>query len=403
MGKLSVKKWMENLDCTYDEVLLDNNQICQLNKKNFNDARTNLNKIWENNRNINLQKYFNNAKDLIGKVKGRVNEFGKTITNYDINYIRININGSRWFKEGKGVMVRRSKVKKLPYPFGIYDLEDIDKRFDLNLESAILPYEVLKILGESYDGKFYFIESIYTKGYVDKKDIAIVVDNNKWNLFLNPEEIYVVISNTYENINFGEKLFMGTIIPVECCNAIIPVRNKFGYAEYKKIDCFDKEGLNFGYLLFTEENILCQAFKTLGDIYGWGGDFESRDCSSLINEIYRCFGIVIGRNASDQVYSGVKSFDLTNMNSEEKKRFISKLPIGSELIFPGHTTLYIGSVLGEPYILHALSSIGNPNKVLSNGSLERVFVSEIVISDTNIQRVVDGKTFIESFDVAVCY
>ena len=80
MGKLSVKKWMENLDCTYDEVLLDNNQICQLNKKNFNDARTNLNKIWENNRNINLQKYFNNAKDLIGKVKGRVNEFGKTIT-----------------------------------------------------------------------------------------------------------------------------------------------------------------------------------------------------------------------------------------------------------------------------------------------------------------------------------
>ena len=33
LGNLSVKIWMKNLDCTNDEVLLDNNQICQLNKR----------------------------------------------------------------------------------------------------------------------------------------------------------------------------------------------------------------------------------------------------------------------------------------------------------------------------------------------------------------------------------
>ena len=46
-----------------------------------------------------------------------------------------------------------------------------------------------------------------------------------------------------------------------------------------------------GPLPLTRANIVRQAFKCLGERYGWGGSYNARDCSSFIADIFACFGI----------------------------------------------------------------------------------------------------------------
>ncbi|MFM7185364.1 MAG: NlpC/P60 family protein [Planctomycetota bacterium] len=55
-----------------------------------------------------------------------------------------------------------------------------------------------------------------------------------------------------------------------------------------------------GPLPATRANLLRQAFKFLGERYGWGHDFEARDCSGFVRDVYASLGIAIPRNTRDQ-------------------------------------------------------------------------------------------------------
>jgi hypothetical protein len=57
------------------------------------------------------------------------------------------------------------------------------------------------------------------------------------------------------------------------------------------------------YLPLTPRLLLQQAFKFLGERYGWGHDYDTRDCSGFVSEIYRSFGVLLPRNTSAQAVS----------------------------------------------------------------------------------------------------
>src|SRR5699024_1832041 len=80
------------------------------------------------------------------------------------------------------------------------------------------------------------------------------------------------------------------------------------------------KGLHLGYLPYTKENIILQAFKFKDESYGWGGLNNTRDCSAFIMDIYRSFGLRLPRNTQDQ---GAKSlgigYDLKHIGSLEEK------------------------------------------------------------------------------------
>ncbi|MGB8714833.1 MAG: SH3 domain-containing protein, partial [Rhodanobacteraceae bacterium] len=44
------------------------------------------------------------------------------------------------------------------------------------------------------------------------------------------------------------------------------------------------------YLPLTRANIIAQAFKFLGERYGWGHMYNGRDCSGFVSEVYRSMG-----------------------------------------------------------------------------------------------------------------
>lgn len=293
-----------------------------------------------------------------------------------------------------GVVLRRTKVKKKPID---ERLCGDDFRFDENLESALFPFEAVIVLGISIDRKYYYTAGANTMGYALCEDIAVTQSRDIWKWFWKPERFYVVTANTIYADNGLPKLFMGVKIPVdEKGLALVPKLEGSGVLAVEKIEINNTKGLNLGYLEYTAENIINQAFLCLGNGYGWGGDFELRDCSSFICEIYKCFGILIGRNVKNQLKSGVRRLEISNMPKEGKEMLICSLPVGSLLSFDGHTTMFIGDINGKPYIIHALSNI-----LGSYGEKDKVM--KVVVTDTDIRRFKNGYTFIESFSDAVLF
>ena len=93
--------------------------------------------------------------------------------------------------------------------------------------------------------------------------------------------------------------------------------------------------VSVGYLSLTNEEIIKQAFKCLGDRYGWGGMLESRDCSSYIREVYRCFGWILPRNTTGQLQMPVRKIELAGRRCSEKKADFKSIRTGHTSIFSG--------------------------------------------------------------------
>jgi len=139
---------------------------------------------------------------------------------------------------------------------------------------------------------------------------------------------------------------------------------------------------NIGYLPFTKQNIIKQGFKFLGERYGWGHDYNGRDCTGFVGEIYKTFGLLMPRNSGQQ---GKASYgENINFNAESKKqdkmKAISQLEIGDLIYIPGHVVMYLGDDDGQPYIIHdvkGLSYYDEDNKFYQ-GTLNGVSVTPLL-------------------------
>ena len=87
---------------------------------------------------------------------------------------------------------------------------------------------------------------------------------------------------------------MGAKIPARVENGtetlLLPVRQADGQLAIVRGSA-DIGGLHHGFLPFTDNQVFKQAFSFLGDVYGWGGQDESVDCSSFVGDVYGSMGI----------------------------------------------------------------------------------------------------------------
>ena len=145
--------------------------------------------------------------------------------------------------------------------------------------------------------------------------------------------------------------------PYASYTVLLPLRNTAGELEIKPALIARKEDVHKGFIPFTRENITRQAFKFLGERYGWGHSYNARDCTGFVMEIYKTFGIYMPRNTGQQ---GSGSFGenkrfTADSSEEEKLQALQKMDIGDLIYVPGHVLMYIGDVDGEPYVIHDVS------------------------------------------------
>ncbi len=159
------------------------------------------------------------------------------------------------------------------------------------------------------------IRCSYYEGWVDREAIAWFRTCEEWQCLLCMKE-YIVVTGDCWLISDREMLRLDMGVKLELETSLENVLSKGGYYNYSvKVPYRDsEEGVRYktvlmpvssdvsvGYLPYTGANVVKLAYKTLGNVYGWGGSQCSRDCSSLVMDIHRCFGFIMPRDVSGQM------------------------------------------------------------------------------------------------------
>ena len=175
----------------------------------------------------------------------------------------------------------------------------------------------------------------------------------------------------------------------------VPTRGNNGYIEDEYVLIPVSDDVHVGFLPYTPANIVRQAFKLLGDRYGWGGDLQANDCTGITREIYRCFGILLPR-VGQSSSKGVYKVDMSDMDEDEKLAEIGKLTPGSLISFPGHMMIYLGTEDGVPYVISAVGSFVAPEP----GPTDVIHPDSVIITSLYVRRA-SLKTWLESATVAI--
>lgn len=319
-----------------------------------------------------------------------------------------------------GIITYRTVIKSYPTDDKFFDNKE-EYVIDRLMESAINICEPVLVFHESYDKEWYFIESYNCKGWVRKKYLAIGNKNDIEEYTKSEDFLIVTGRRIYTNYNPIDKrtslipIDMGVKLRLVERNCIpnevddmdvlasyviyLPVRNeKNGKLEFVKTLIPICADVKVGFLHYTEENIIKQSFKFLGERYGWGGDFFSRDCSSLVLDVLKTMGIYIPRNTSNQSDENLGIVKKMNgLKVYQKKNFLDWLHPGSILYMKGHVMIYLGKYNEEYYIIHDtvgfyLSSICKTK----TGDLKYIKANGVTLTPMSIAYTTSGQNYIDA-------
>ena len=234
--------------------------------------------------------------------------------------------------------------------------------FDRNQNSALDIATPIAILHTSEDGLWHYGISPTSSGWVRAQDIAFGTKKEILDYVNSKNFIVTTAAKTAVKIGgkYHDYLRMGVRLP-----SLLKIDNK----TMVMIPTADEEGnlvltnatvktsnVHKGYLKYTPENILIQAFKFLHMPYGWGGMYGEQDCSKFLQEIYATVGVKLPRNSTSQSNVSSAKLELSGLSKESKHTFLrTTARVGWTILhLKGHIVLYLGEYKGEPYIIHTV-------------------------------------------------
>ncbi|HEY1140839.1 MAG TPA: SH3 domain-containing protein [Lysobacter sp.] len=322
-----------------------------------------------------------------------------------------------------GLVVHRAALRTFPTTQRVFRSPD-DHDIDRFQESALFPGDPVAIAHESRDGAWWFVVSPRYAAWIEKRFVAIgakdmvlaygrktpyrIVTGGKVQTVFTPEapavsELQIdmgvrvpVLANwpKDEPVN-GQHGYTAHVIE-------LPVRNDDGSLRLTHALLPRREATGADYLPLTQANVIRQGFRFLGERYGWGHGYDTRDCSGFVSEVYRSMGVELPRNTSDQAVSPALNRIALSDKDDRAKRMalVRELKVGDLIYIPGHVMMVIGNLDGEPYVIHDTTGLswrdadGSERRAKTNGVTvspltpllfngKQTYVDRI----TNIQRI----------------
>lgn len=314
-----------------------------------------------------------------------------------------------------GLVVQRAALRNFPTTLRVFSRPG-DTDIDRFQESAMVPGTPVAILHESRDRQWWFVEAPRYRAWVEKKYIAIgsaaqvygYVDKAPW-LVVTGASARTVF--TPEQPAVSQLLLdMGTRVPVRAdwpadqpvngqgpsaAHVIeLPVRQDDGALGFTEALLQQSADTRDAYLPLTRANIVRQAFKFLGERYGWGHAYDGRDCSGFVADVYRSMGILMPRNTSAQSVSPAANhttFDASSTQAE-RMRAVEDLQVGDLIYIPGHVMMMLGRLHGQPYVIHDVLGASFRG---ADGDMHRVKLNEVSVTPLLPLMFNDRQSFVE--------
>lgn len=290
-----------------------------------------------------------------------------------------------------GIVCRRADVRVFPTEERIFDNAD-NQNSDVLQSTALAVNEPVLVMHTSADGEWYFIVAAEYAGWVRCDTVGLTADRKEWQEIRENEHFLVVTGDRIQTKKIpGDELSgdyeftMGTKLPLaenaawknlkaksgdessiyDSYVVKVPMRNEDGSLSYSFLAIPLNKDVSIGYMEYTRANVLRQAFKMLGNPYGWGGADGERDCSSLIRDVYLCFGFQLPRNSGD-IAKLSENVDVKGLSEKEITQKLMGTEPGSILQMPGHVMLYLGCADRNHFVLSA-----------RGGKFQRVMINDL--------------------------
>ena len=324
-----------------------------------------------------------------------------------------------------GLIVARATLRAFPTLERVFSrLGDTD--IDRWQESAEFPGTPVVIAHASADSQWLFVVSPRYAAWTPAQYVAEgprdkvlayytdqapyrVITGAKPRLAYTPDnaalsELQLDMSTRLPEINTPSAATIHGQAPAYHWTVRLPVRQEDGSLDFAPALLPRSEDSHLGPLPLTRANIIGQAFKFLGERYGWGHDYNSRDCSGFVSEIYASMGLLMPRNTSAQAVSPVFRRTHFETGDARAKRMaaINALDIGDLIYIPGHVMMFIGRIGDTPYVIHDTNggTVKDPDGTLRSLKLNGVSVTPLTALHfdaetdyidriTNIVRVVE--------------
>lgn len=309
-----------------------------------------------------------------------------------------------------GLVTQRSALRTFPTLDKVFN-EQMDLDLDRFQETAVFPGEAVAILHSSADKKWYLVQNYNYLAWVQQDAIAIGKKQQIQDFTEKTDILVITGAKVYTSYVPNEpqisqvQLDMGVNLPLlsdakqhkelygqstaGSYEVQLPVRNADGSLSFNTALIGRTQDVHRGYLEFSPQHVIQQAFKFLGERYGWGHDYNGRDCTGFVGEIYKTFGILMPRNSGQQgkgEYGTNFRFDETS-DIAAKLAVIEQLQIGDLIYIPGHVMLYLGKENGQPFVIHDVKGLAywTPDGAYYSGVLNAVSVTPLIKLQLNKQ------------------
>lgn len=257
--------------------------------------------------------------------------------------------------------------------------------FDYFQNSALWLGTPVLVCHASRDLGWYFVETGFANGWVRVEDVALA--GHDFCADYERRLMAALIQDDVALIEGGRLLgqtHIGAIFPVhdrktDLVTIKVPLRDAQGWAR-SGLAALSYDQAALMPLPLTSRAVARLADAMAGQLYGWGGMFENRDCSSTLRDLFLPFGVWLPRNSSQQAKHGGRLIPLEGLTPDVKLETIRQQgrPFASFIAMPGHIGLYLGTDgQGEPLMLHNMWGV---RTVLPDGGTGRAVAGQLVIS-----------------------
>ena len=302
-----------------------------------------------------------------------------------------------------GVATRATSVRAVPTMMKMIEGKG-DVEFDQLQFSLIKLWTPVAIYHQSTDGKWLFVQAPYVRGWVKVKDIAIFPDREELktrlksgtSLVVTGESVRVFRDETLKDVFLRPS--MGTVIPMASSKSSdgpypvwMPYRKESGDAGLTKCYISRKSDVTKGFPVYSQANVIRQAFKLLGARYGWGGMYNGRDCSGFVHDVFLSFGVDLPRDSKQQAMVGTQlGYFQPFQNDAERKAALRAARPGITLLkLPHHQMIYLGTVNDQFYVIHSTWAERTGEDQVAD---EKNRVNQVVVSDLEL----NGRSWVGS-------
>lgn len=314
-----------------------------------------------------------------------------------------------------GLIVHRADLRTFPTRMRVFSTKG-DTDIDRFQESALFPGTPVVAIHQSRDGQWLFVISSLYAAWIEKKYVAVgepatVFEYGRKSPSLIVTGATVRTVHTPEQPQVSElQLDMGVRVPLladwpanQAVNGQhpytsyvieLPIRREDGSLALVPALLPRTADVATQYLPLTPANLLKQSFKFLGERYGWGHAYNTRDCSGFVSEVYRSFGVQLPRNTRDQgVSPALNRIAFSESDSREKRQAVLKtLQVGDLIYIPGHVMMVIGQENGDTYLIHDTTGITYRSR---DGELVRAPLNSVAVTPLQPLLANGEQTFVD--------